>query len=114
MLFRSPNQIKDLKVVTQEMKIWQDEIFAPVLSVVRVKDLTEAINVANASPFANGACLYTNSAKALDRGFFIAPTIFADVNANMRIVRWIRRRLVQVRGNDNTFLDSCLISTGTS
>ncbi|MDM5294265.1 CoA-acylating methylmalonate-semialdehyde dehydrogenase [Peribacillus simplex] len=51
--------------VTQEMKIWQDEIFAPVLSIVRVKDLTEAINVANASPFANGACLYTNSAKAI-------------------------------------------------
>ncbi|MFB7641164.1 CoA-acylating methylmalonate-semialdehyde dehydrogenase [Peribacillus butanolivorans] len=51
--------------VTQEMKIWQDEIFAPVLSVVRVKDLAEAINVANASPFANGACLYTNSAKAI-------------------------------------------------
>lgn len=51
--------------VTQEMKIWQDEIFAPVLSVVRVKDVTEAIDVANASPFANGACLYTNSAKAI-------------------------------------------------
>ncbi|MDM5434185.1 CoA-acylating methylmalonate-semialdehyde dehydrogenase [Bacillus hominis] len=51
--------------VTQEMKIWQDEIFAPVLSVVRVKDLMEAISVANASPFANGACLYTNSAKAI-------------------------------------------------
>ncbi|MEX0377456.1 CoA-acylating methylmalonate-semialdehyde dehydrogenase [Bacillus sp. S4] len=51
--------------VTQEMKIWQDEIFAPVLSVVRVKDLAEAIHVANASPFANGACLYTDSAKAI-------------------------------------------------
>jgi len=51
--------------VTQEMKIWQDEIFAPILSVVRVKDLTEAINVANASQFANGACLYTKSASAV-------------------------------------------------
>ncbi|KMN42223.1 CoA-acylating methylmalonate-semialdehyde dehydrogenase [Bacillus sp. LK2] len=51
--------------VTQEMKIWKDEIFAPVLSVVRVKNLMEAIHVANASPFANGACLYTNSAKAI-------------------------------------------------
>ncbi|PFE04957.1 methylmalonate-semialdehyde dehydrogenase (CoA acylating) [Bacillus cereus] len=50
--------------VTQEMKIWQDEIFAPVLSIVRVKDLMGAIDVANASPFANGACLYTDSAKA--------------------------------------------------
>lgn len=48
--------------VTQEMKIWQDEIFAPVLSVVRVKDLTEAIELSNASSFANGACLYTDSA----------------------------------------------------
>lgn len=48
--------------VTQEMKIWQDEIFAPVLSVVRAKDLTEAVEIANASALANGACLYTDSA----------------------------------------------------
>ncbi len=48
--------------VTQEMKIWQDEVFAPVLSIIRVKDLAEGIEVANASPFANGACLYTDSA----------------------------------------------------
>lgn len=51
--------------VTKEMKIWQDEIFAPVLSIVRVKDLTEAIAIANASKFANGACLYTDSAGAI-------------------------------------------------
>lgn len=51
--------------VTIEMKIWSDEIFAPVLSIVRVKDLTEAIEVANASDFANGACLYTDSARAV-------------------------------------------------
>ncbi|MED5053548.1 CoA-acylating methylmalonate-semialdehyde dehydrogenase [Anoxybacillus rupiensis] len=51
--------------VTQEMKIWQDEIFAPVLSVVRVKNLTEAIEYANASPFANGACIFTDSAAAV-------------------------------------------------
>lgn len=47
------------------MKIWTDEIFAPVLSVVRAADLTEAIAIANRSPFANGACLYTDSAKAI-------------------------------------------------
>lgn len=41
------------------MKIWQDEIFAPVLSVVRTKTLEEAIEVTNASKFANGACLFT-------------------------------------------------------
>ena len=43
------------------MKIWQDEIFAPVLSIVRVKTLEEAIDVANNSRFANGACIYTDS-----------------------------------------------------
>lgn len=47
--------------VTQEMKIWQEEIFAPVLSIVRVKSLDEAIEIANNSRFANGACIYTDS-----------------------------------------------------
>src|SRR5690625_4931649 len=45
--------------VTSEMKIWQDEIFAPVLSICRVKDLDDAITLTNKSPFANGACLFT-------------------------------------------------------
>jgi len=47
------------------MKIWTDEIFAPVLQIVRVASLEEAIDVANRSEFANGACIYTNSAKAI-------------------------------------------------
>ncbi|MEK3772440.1 CoA-acylating methylmalonate-semialdehyde dehydrogenase [Paenibacillus sp. FSL R5-0887] len=47
------------------MTIWKDEIFAPVLSVIRVKSLSEAIAVTNQSPFANGACIYTDSAKAI-------------------------------------------------
>ena len=51
--------------VTQEMLIWQDEIFAPVLSIVRVNTLAEAIAFANDSEFANGACLFTDSAKAV-------------------------------------------------
>ena len=46
--------------VTSEMKIWQDEIFAPVLSISRVKDLNEAIHLSNKSKFANGACIFTN------------------------------------------------------
>ncbi|WDL95408.1 CoA-acylating methylmalonate-semialdehyde dehydrogenase [Alicyclobacillus sp. ALC3] len=47
------------------MKIWRDEIFAPVLSVVRVESLTEAIETTNKSEFANGACLFTDSASAI-------------------------------------------------
>lgn len=51
--------------VTQEMKIWKEEIFAPVLSIVRVDTLDDAISFANKSEFANGACIFTDSAKAI-------------------------------------------------
>ncbi|MGG1400089.1 CoA-acylating methylmalonate-semialdehyde dehydrogenase [Bacillus salipaludis] len=51
--------------VNPGMKIWQDEIFAPVLSIVRAKDITEAIEITNQSEFANGACLFTDSAKVV-------------------------------------------------
>ncbi|SNZ17566.1 methylmalonate-semialdehyde dehydrogenase [acylating] [Terribacillus aidingensis] len=51
--------------VQPEMKIWEDEIFAPVLSIVRVETIEEAIKLTNQSKFANGACLYTDSAKAV-------------------------------------------------
>ena len=47
--------------VQSGMKIWEDEIFAPVLSVVRVDTLEEAIELANRSKFANGACLFTKN-----------------------------------------------------
>ncbi|MDT2864061.1 CoA-acylating methylmalonate-semialdehyde dehydrogenase [Vagococcus carniphilus] len=51
--------------VTTDMTIWKDEIFAPVLSIVRIKDLKEGIELANQSEFANGACLFTNNASAV-------------------------------------------------
>lgn len=49
--------------VDPKMKIWQEEIFAPVLSIVRVKDLDEGISLTNQSRFANGAVIYTASGK---------------------------------------------------
>ncbi|WP_066304081.1 CoA-acylating methylmalonate-semialdehyde dehydrogenase [Bacillus sp. FJAT-29814] len=47
--------------VTPEMKIWKDEIFAPVLSIVRVDSLEEAVDLTNQSDFGNGACLFTKN-----------------------------------------------------
>jgi malonate-semialdehyde dehydrogenase (acetylating) / methylmalonate-semialdehyde dehydrogenase len=47
--------------VTTDMTIWKEEIFAPVLSVVRVNTLDDAIDLTNESPFANGACIYTQN-----------------------------------------------------
>ncbi|GAK13507.1 methylmalonate-semialdehyde dehydrogenase [Geomicrobium sp. JCM 19039] len=51
--------------VTTEMTIWKEEIFAPVLCVIRVKDLTEAIELTNQSDFGNGSVLYTASGSAV-------------------------------------------------
>ena len=41
------------------MKIYQDEIFGPVLSVVRVDDYEAARDLINANPYANGVAIFT-------------------------------------------------------
>jgi malonate-semialdehyde dehydrogenase (acetylating)/methylmalonate-semialdehyde dehydrogenase len=56
--FLGPTIFDDVK---QDMQIWRDEIFAPVLQIVRVDTLDEAIEWTNASEFANGACLFTSN-----------------------------------------------------
>jgi malonate-semialdehyde dehydrogenase (acetylating)/methylmalonate-semialdehyde dehydrogenase len=45
--------------VTPEMKIYKEEIFGPVLSCVRVKDLAEAVELINAHEFGNGVSCFT-------------------------------------------------------
>lgn len=47
--------------VTQEMSIYRDEIFGPVLCVLRVSVLEAAIELINASQFANGTAIFTAS-----------------------------------------------------
>ncbi|MEQ2528052.1 CoA-acylating methylmalonate-semialdehyde dehydrogenase [Robertmurraya yapensis] len=51
--------------VNPSMRIWKEEIFAPVLSIVRVSSLEEAIELTNQSDFGNGACLFTDSGSAV-------------------------------------------------
>jgi malonate-semialdehyde dehydrogenase (acetylating) / methylmalonate-semialdehyde dehydrogenase len=41
------------------MSCYTDEIFGPVLSVVRVPSFEEAIDLVNANPYGNGAALFT-------------------------------------------------------
>ncbi|MCG3751768.1 MULTISPECIES: CoA-acylating methylmalonate-semialdehyde dehydrogenase [Amycolatopsis] len=50
--------------VTPEMSVYRDEIFGPVLVVVRVDSLTEAIDLINASDWANGTAIFTGSGRA--------------------------------------------------
>jgi malonate-semialdehyde dehydrogenase (acetylating)/methylmalonate-semialdehyde dehydrogenase len=44
-----------------DMSIIQDEIFAPVLSMIRVRSFDEGIETISKSRFGNGACIYTNN-----------------------------------------------------
>jgi len=45
--------------VNKNMKIYKEEIFGPVLSVVRVKDFDSAVNLVNDHEFGNGTSIYT-------------------------------------------------------
>jgi malonate-semialdehyde dehydrogenase (acetylating) / methylmalonate-semialdehyde dehydrogenase len=50
--------------VTAEMTIAKEEIFGPVLSVMRVNTLDEAIDLVNRSPFGNATAIFTSNGKS--------------------------------------------------
>jgi malonate-semialdehyde dehydrogenase (acetylating)/methylmalonate-semialdehyde dehydrogenase len=50
--------------VETDMSIYRDEIFGPVLAIVRVDTLDEAIGLINESSFANGTAIFTSSGGA--------------------------------------------------
>ncbi|MBT7891305.1 MAG: CoA-acylating methylmalonate-semialdehyde dehydrogenase, partial [Deltaproteobacteria bacterium] len=51
-------------MVTPGMKIYQDEIFGPVLGVVRVKTQQEAMDLINDHEYGNGTCIFTRDGEA--------------------------------------------------
>lgn len=50
--------------VTPEMTIYKEEIFGPVLAIVRVKDYAEALQLINDHEFGNGTAIFTQSGEA--------------------------------------------------
>jgi malonate-semialdehyde dehydrogenase (acetylating)/methylmalonate-semialdehyde dehydrogenase len=62
--------------VTTEMDAYRDEIFGPVLSVVRAKSYDEAVGLVNDNPYGNGVALFTR-----DGG--VARQFQFDVTAGM-------------------------------
>ena len=67
--------------VTPEMRLAQDEIFGPVLSILTVNGLDEAIRVQNGTRYGLSSSIYTR-----------------DVNAAMRAVRDIEAGITYVNG----------------
>jgi malonate-semialdehyde dehydrogenase (acetylating)/methylmalonate-semialdehyde dehydrogenase len=53
--------------VTTDMSIYQDEIFGPVLSVVRVGSYDQALELINNNPYGNGTAIFTNDGGAARR-----------------------------------------------
>ena len=53
--------------VTKEMSVYQDEIFGPVLSVIRAKTYDEALDLINSNPYGNGTAIFTNDGGAARR-----------------------------------------------
>ena len=45
--------------VTADMRIYKEEIFGPVLSVVRAKDYAEALRLPSEHPYGNGVAIFT-------------------------------------------------------
>ncbi|MGH2681442.1 MAG: CoA-acylating methylmalonate-semialdehyde dehydrogenase [Actinomycetota bacterium] len=62
--------------VTEEMDAYRDEIFGPVLSVMRVDTYDEALRVVNDNPYGNGVAIFTRDGGAARRFQF-------DVNVGM-------------------------------
>jgi malonate-semialdehyde dehydrogenase (acetylating)/methylmalonate-semialdehyde dehydrogenase len=50
--------------VTADMEVYRDEVFGPVLAVVRVPTLDDAISLVDSSRYGNGAAIFTRSGAA--------------------------------------------------
>jgi malonate-semialdehyde dehydrogenase (acetylating)/methylmalonate-semialdehyde dehydrogenase len=66
--------------VTAQMTIYREEIFGPVLAVLRVESLNDAIAMINANPYANGAAIFTRSGHAARHFEQAAEVGMAGVN----------------------------------
>jgi len=53
--------------VTPAMSIYRDEIFGPVLCVLRADSLDEALEMVNANPYGNGTSIFTSDGRAARR-----------------------------------------------
>jgi malonate-semialdehyde dehydrogenase (acetylating)/methylmalonate-semialdehyde dehydrogenase len=69
--------------VTPDNAAYTDEIFGPVLSVVRVKSYAEAVELVNDSPYGNGVAIFTNDGGAARR--FVSEAEIGMVGVNVPI-----------------------------
>jgi malonate-semialdehyde dehydrogenase (acetylating)/methylmalonate-semialdehyde dehydrogenase len=69
--------------VTPDNAAYTDEIFGPVLSVVRAKSYEDAVGLVNGSPYGNGVAIFTNDGGAARR--FVSECEIGMVGVNVPI-----------------------------
>jgi malonate-semialdehyde dehydrogenase (acetylating)/methylmalonate-semialdehyde dehydrogenase len=69
--------------VSPDMEVYREEIFGPVLSVLRADSVDEAIALVNANPYGNGTAVFTNSGEAARR--FVRGVHVGMVGVNVPI-----------------------------
>jgi malonate-semialdehyde dehydrogenase (acetylating)/methylmalonate-semialdehyde dehydrogenase len=67
--------------VTPEMDIYQTEVFGPVLAVVRVANLAQALTLINDHEYGNGTCIFTRDGEAAR--FFSDNVLVGMVGVNI-------------------------------
>ncbi len=73
--------------VRPEMRIAQVEVFGPVLAIVRVKTLEEALALEARSPYGNAASVFTRSAASAERVVDAASAGMVGVNLGVPVPR---------------------------
>lgn len=73
--------------VTPDMKIAQEEVFGPVISIIRAKDLDEAIKIENASNYGNAAAVFTQSGGLAKKVIERASAGMVGVNIGVPVPR---------------------------
>src|SRR5581483_10047750 len=75
--------------VTPEMDCYRDEIFGPVLSVVRVDTYDEAVRLVNENPWGNGTAIFTRDGGAARQFQFDAQAGMVGINVPIPVpVAW--------------------------
>jgi malonate-semialdehyde dehydrogenase (acetylating) / methylmalonate-semialdehyde dehydrogenase len=73
--------------VRPDMRIAQEEVFGPVLAIIRAQDLDEALAIENASPYGNAASVFTRSGGVARRAAEQASAGMIGINVGVPVPR---------------------------
>jgi malonate-semialdehyde dehydrogenase (acetylating)/methylmalonate-semialdehyde dehydrogenase len=73
--------------VTTEMEVAHLELFGPVLSIIRCKDISEAMKIENANPYGNACSVFTSNGALAEKVIQKAAAGMVGVNVGVPVPR---------------------------